>query len=171
MAEKRRISNSPLANLRYRTRKEYRMMKGGSCSIETAEILCEYLWLELVAKKKTKVKNKWREKAPAVELCDQNKKAEAYSWKKQFVDIIDPFAHEVKKKMRWIMASVFKRKYTKVVDGKRVKKQSQCWYIKYRDADGIEPRVIWSDDNKTTLCRFSVPNHTISQASTDHFYA
>ena len=40
------------------------------------------------------------------------------------------------------MASVFKRKYTKVADGKRVKKQSQCWYIKYRDADGIEPRVI-----------------------------
>ncbi|MBA7487247.1 hypothetical protein ES707_22810 [subsurface metagenome] len=58
MAEKRRISNSPLANLRYRTRKEYRMTKGGSCSIETADILCEYLGLELVSKKKTKVKNK-----------------------------------------------------------------------------------------------------------------
>jgi len=39
------------------------------------------------------------------------------------------------------MASIFKRKYTKVVDGKRVKKQSQSWYVKYRDADGIERRV------------------------------
>jgi hypothetical protein len=39
------------------------------------------------------------------------------------------------------MASIFKRKYTKVVDGKRVKKQSLRWYIKYRDADGIERRV------------------------------
>ena len=39
------------------------------------------------------------------------------------------------------MASIFKRKYTKVVDGKRVKKQSQSWYVKYRDADSIERRV------------------------------
>ena len=39
------------------------------------------------------------------------------------------------------MASVFKRKYTKLVDGKRVKKQSQHWYVKYRDVDGIERRV------------------------------
>jgi len=39
------------------------------------------------------------------------------------------------------MASVFKRKYTKLIDGKRVKKQSQCWYVKYRDGDGIERRV------------------------------
>src|SRR4030042_5634646 len=39
------------------------------------------------------------------------------------------------------MAGVFKRKYTKIVDGKRVKKQSLCLYIKYKDADGIERRV------------------------------
>ena len=39
------------------------------------------------------------------------------------------------------MASVFKRKYTKVVDGRRVKKQSKSWYVKYRDAEGIERRV------------------------------
>ena len=39
------------------------------------------------------------------------------------------------------MASIFKRKYTKLIDSKRVKKQSQCWYVKYRDADGIERRV------------------------------
>jgi len=39
------------------------------------------------------------------------------------------------------MASVFKRKYTKVMSGRRVKKQSQCWYIKYRNADGIERRI------------------------------
>ncbi len=39
------------------------------------------------------------------------------------------------------MASVYKRKYTSVVNGKKVKKQSRCWYIKYRDANGIERRV------------------------------
>jgi len=39
------------------------------------------------------------------------------------------------------MASVFKRKYTKIVNSRKVKKQSQSWYIKYRDADGIERRV------------------------------
>jgi len=36
------------------------------------------------------------------------------------------------------MASVFKRKYTKVVDGKRVKKQSQKYYTRLTDADGIK---------------------------------
>jgi len=39
------------------------------------------------------------------------------------------------------MAFIFRHKYNKVVDGRKVKKQSQCWYIKYRDADGIEQRV------------------------------
>ena len=39
------------------------------------------------------------------------------------------------------MASIFKHKYTKVIDGRRVKRQSQYWYIKYRDADSIERRV------------------------------
>ena len=39
------------------------------------------------------------------------------------------------------MASVFRRKYTKLVDGKKVKKQSKSWYVKYRDAGGIERRV------------------------------
>ena len=39
------------------------------------------------------------------------------------------------------MASVFKRKYNRIVSGKKVKKQSKCWYVKYRDADGIERRV------------------------------
>ena len=48
------------------------------------------------------------------------------------------------------MASVFKRKYTKIVDGKKVKKQSQCWYIKYRDADGIEQRVKGYKDKTAT---------------------
>jgi len=48
------------------------------------------------------------------------------------------------------MASVFKRKYTKVVDGKRVKKQSQSWYVKYRDADGIERRVKGYKDKTAT---------------------
>ncbi|MHC4397922.1 MAG: hypothetical protein ACYS1A_19945 [Planctomycetota bacterium] len=35
-----------------------RIVKGGSCSIETADILCKYLDLELVPKKRKKVKKK-----------------------------------------------------------------------------------------------------------------
>ena len=38
------------------------------------------------------------------------------------------------------MASIYKRKYRKLINGKLVKKQSKCWHIKYR-ADGIECRV------------------------------
>jgi len=48
------------------------------------------------------------------------------------------------------MASVFRRKYTKVVNDRKVKKQSQCWYIKYRDADGIERRVKGYKDKTAT---------------------
>ncbi len=48
------------------------------------------------------------------------------------------------------MASIFKRKYTKLMDGKRVKKQSQSWYVKYRDADGIERRVKGYKDKTAT---------------------
>ena len=48
------------------------------------------------------------------------------------------------------MASVFKRKYTKVVDGRKVRKQSQSWYVKYRDADGIERRVKGYGDKEAT---------------------
>ena len=36
----------------------HKIVNGGSCSIETADILCEYMGLELVAKKKTKAKKK-----------------------------------------------------------------------------------------------------------------
>jgi hypothetical protein len=39
------------------------------------------------------------------------------------------------------MASVFKRKYTKVVDGKKVKKQSQKYYTRLTDADGIKRTI------------------------------
>jgi hypothetical protein len=39
------------------------------------------------------------------------------------------------------MASIFKRRYTKLVDGKRVKKQSAKWHIKFFDAIGRERRV------------------------------
>ena len=35
------------------------------------------------------------------------------------------------------MASIFKRKYNKVVNGKKVKKQSQKYYTRLTDADGI----------------------------------
>ena len=48
------------------------------------------------------------------------------------------------------MASLFKRKYRKLIDGKKVKKQSQCWYVKYRDADGIERRVRGYKDKEAT---------------------
>ena len=48
------------------------------------------------------------------------------------------------------MASVFKRKYNKIVNGKKVKKQSKCWYVKYRDADGIEQRVKGYPDKEAT---------------------
>ncbi len=39
------------------------------------------------------------------------------------------------------MASLFKRKYTKVVNGKRVKKQSQKYYTRLTDADGIKRTI------------------------------
>ena len=48
------------------------------------------------------------------------------------------------------MAGIYKRKYTKVVNGKRVKKQSKCWYIKYRDIDGLEQRVKGHKDKALT---------------------
>lgn len=48
------------------------------------------------------------------------------------------------------MASVFKRKYNKVVNGRKVKRQSRCWYVKYRDADGIECRVKGYPDKEAT---------------------
>jgi len=48
------------------------------------------------------------------------------------------------------MASVFKRKYNRVVNGKKVKKQSKCWYVKYFDADGIEQRVKGHTDKEAT---------------------
>jgi integrase len=49
-----------------------------------------------------------------------------------------------------IMASIFKRKYRKVVDGKKVKKQSKSWHIKYRDAEGLERRVKGHKDKAAT---------------------
>ncbi len=48
------------------------------------------------------------------------------------------------------MASTFKRKYNKVVNGKKVKMQSKCWYVKYRDGDGIEHRVKGYPDKEAT---------------------
>jgi len=48
------------------------------------------------------------------------------------------------------MASIYKRKYNKVVNGKKVKKQSKSWYVKYRDADGIELRVKGYPDKEAT---------------------
>jgi len=49
------------------------------------------------------------------------------------------------------MASVFKRKRkVKLAGGRTVKKQSQCWYVKYRDGDGIERRVKGYKDKEAT---------------------
>ena len=48
------------------------------------------------------------------------------------------------------MASIYKRKYTKTIDGKKIKKQSKNWYVKYRDADGIEQRVKGYKDKVAT---------------------
>jgi integrase len=48
------------------------------------------------------------------------------------------------------MASVFRRKYNKAVGGRKVKKQSTCWYVKYRDADGLERRVKGYPDKEAT---------------------
>ncbi len=48
------------------------------------------------------------------------------------------------------MASVFRHKYNKIVEGRKVKKQSKCWYVKYRDADGIERRVKGYFDKEAT---------------------
>jgi len=49
------------------------------------------------------------------------------------------------------MASVFKRK-RKVTrpDGRKIVRQSSCWYVKYRDADGIEQRVKGFKDKEAT---------------------
>jgi len=55
--------------------------------------------------------------------------------------IIDLFVTEVKRKRGDIMASLFKRKYNKVVNGKRVKKQSQKYYTRLTDADGIKRTI------------------------------
>ena len=51
------------------------------------------------------------------------------------------------------MASVFRRKYNRTVDGRKVKKQSKCWYVKYRDAEGIERRVKGFKDKETAFQR------------------
>ena len=48
------------------------------------------------------------------------------------------------------MASVYRHKYNKTVNGKKVKKQSKCWYVKYRDKDGIEHRVKGFKDKTAT---------------------
>jgi len=49
------------------------------------------------------------------------------------------------------MASIFKQKYTtKGKDGKRIRKQSQYWYIDYKTADGTRKRVRGFKDKTAT---------------------
>ena len=49
------------------------------------------------------------------------------------------------------MASIFKQKYT-IADenGKRIRKQSQCWYIDYKTAEGTRKRVKAFKDKQAT---------------------
>ncbi len=49
------------------------------------------------------------------------------------------------------MASIFKRK-RKITqpNGKKIVRQSKCWYVKYKDADGIERRVKGYPDKEAT---------------------
>ena len=49
------------------------------------------------------------------------------------------------------MASVFKRKYTKVINSKRVKKQSQKWYTRLTDADGIKRTIPLYTDKTASM--------------------
>jgi integrase len=48
------------------------------------------------------------------------------------------------------MASIYRRKHYETFNGKKVKKQSTCWYVKYRDPDGIEHRVKGYTDKEAT---------------------
>ena len=49
------------------------------------------------------------------------------------------------------MASIFKQKYTVAGDnGKRIRKQSKCWYIDYKTAEGTRKRVKAFKDKQAT---------------------
>ena len=49
------------------------------------------------------------------------------------------------------MASIFKQKYTVAGEnGKRIRKQTQCWYIDYKTADGTRKRVKAFKDKQAT---------------------
>ena len=49
------------------------------------------------------------------------------------------------------MASIFKQKYTVAGNnGKRIRKQSQCWYIDYKTAEGTRKRVKAFKDKQAT---------------------
>ena len=50
------------------------------------------------------------------------------------------------------MASIFKQKYTVAGDnGKRIRKQSQSWYIDYKTAEGTRKRVKGFKDKQATV--------------------
>ena len=48
------------------------------------------------------------------------------------------------------MASVYRRKCNRTSNSKKVKRQSRYWYVKYRDASGIEHRVRGYTDKEAT---------------------
>ncbi len=48
------------------------------------------------------------------------------------------------------MSCIYRRKYNATINGKRVKKQSKCWYVKYRDPDGVEHRAKGYPDKEAT---------------------
>ena len=51
------------------------------------------------------------------------------------------------------MASIFKRKYNKIINGKKVKKQSQKYYTRLTDADGIKRTIKLYTDKRASLNR------------------
>jgi len=49
------------------------------------------------------------------------------------------------------MASIFKQRYTiKDKNEKRIRKQTKCWYIDYKTADGTRKRVKGFKDKAAT---------------------
>ena len=62
------------------------------------------------------------------------------------------------------MAFIFKRKRTKVVNGKKVKKQSQKWYVRLTDADGIKRTIPLFTDKAASQQRAAELAKEIEQA-------
>ena len=91
-----------------------------------------------------------KRKSPCLELCDQNKKAEAYSWKKQFIDIIDLFVHGVKKKAKKIKVKNKWREKAPAIElcGQNKKAEAYSWKKQFVDiidlfVHGVKRKMRW----------------------------